>query len=60
MPLPTKNKGEKANKGENKKFWDKKYEEAFRIHNTGKSNGKTFDPDYVQNGLKFIEYFNKK
>lgn len=35
-----------------------KYEEAFRIHNTGNPNGKTYDPNYVKNGLKYIEYFN--
>jgi hypothetical protein len=34
-----------------------KFEEAFRIHNTGKPNGRTFDPEYVKNGLKYIKYF---
>jgi hypothetical protein len=35
-----------------------KFEEAFRIHNTGKPNGRTFDPEYVKNGLMYIKYFN--
>ena len=34
-----------------------KYEEAFRIHNTGKSNGKTHDPNYVKKGLNYIDCF---
>lgn len=33
------------------------YEEAFRIHNTGKPNGKTHDSNYVKNGLNYIDYF---
>ena len=36
---------------------EEKYEEAFRIHNTGKPNGRTHDPNYVKNGLKYIDYF---
>lgn len=48
----------------NKSYGDhlrqKKYKEAFRIHNTGKPNGKTHDPDYVKNGLKHIEYFTSQ
>lgn len=35
-----------------------RFEEAFRIHNTGKPSGRTFDPDYVKNGMKYMEYFN--
>lgn len=35
------------------------YEEAFRIHNTGKRNGKTHDPNYVSNGISYIKYFKK-
>lgn len=34
-----------------------KYEEAFRIHNTGKPNGKTYDPNYVKKGLNYIDCF---
>ncbi len=34
-----------------------KYEEAFRLHNTGSTNGKTYDPEYVTNGLNHIDYF---
>lgn len=34
-----------------------KFEEAFRIHNTGSPNGKTHDPDYVKNGLKHLKNF---
>ncbi len=36
-----------------------KYEEAFRIHNTGRRNGKTHDPNYVSNGMNYIQYFKK-
>lgn len=36
---------------------EEKYEEAFRIHNTGKPNGKTHDSNYVKNGLNYIDYF---
>ena len=36
---------------------EEKYEEAFRIHNTGTPNGITHDPNYVKNGLKYIDYF---
>ena len=41
--------GDRLRKGE--------YENCFRIHNTGRSNGKTHDPDYVSNGLSHINYF---
>jgi len=45
----------------NKNYGDylrqKRYGEAFRIHNTGKPNGKTYDPDYVKNGLRHMEHF---
>jgi hypothetical protein len=34
-----------------------KYEEAFRLHNTGSIIGNTYDPEYVTNGLNHIEYF---
>jgi len=34
-----------------------KFEEAFRIHNTGRPHGRTYDSDYVKNGLKHIEHF---
>ncbi len=33
------------------------YEGAFRYHNTGNRKGKTADPDYVQKGLVYMEYF---
>lgn len=60
-------------RGENALYWgakwiDKEYgkylrqgkfEEAFRIHNTGKPNGKTHDPNYVKNGLNYVEIFKK-
>ena len=36
-----------------------RYEEAFRIHNTGRPNGTTHDPNYVKNGLIHISYFKK-
>jgi hypothetical protein len=34
-----------------------KFEEAFRIHNTGSPNGRTFDPNYVKNGMKSMKMF---
>lgn len=37
-----------------------KYEKAFRIHNTGKPNGRTFDPNYVNKGLHHIKYFENQ
>lgn len=37
----------------------KKYQEAFRIHNTGSPVGKTHDPQYVKNGLDYLDYFEK-
>jgi hypothetical protein len=41
-----------------------KYADAFHIHNTGRpvpKNGKyiTYDPKYVPNGLKHMEYFKE-
>jgi len=46
----------------NKEYGDflrkEKYEEAFRIHNTGKPSGKpTHDPNYVKKGLDYIDCF---
>jgi len=40
------------------------YKDAFHIHNTGRrfpKNGvsKTYDPDYVENGLNYIDYFKE-
>lgn len=35
------------------------FEESFRIHNTGKKDGRTYDPDYVPNGLRHIKKFTK-
>ncbi len=47
----------------NKEYGDylrnNKFEEAFRIHNTGSPYGKTYHSHYVSNGLKHIEYFKK-
>lgn len=42
-----------------------KYKDAFHIHNTGQKypktgKPKTYDPDYVKNGLKYMEYFKKE
>jgi len=42
-----------------------KYKDAFHMHNTGKTFpksgiSKTHDPEYVKNGLKYMEYFKKK
>lgn len=34
-----------------------RFEEAFRIHNTGRPNGRTTDPNYVSNGLSHMKYF---
>jgi hypothetical protein len=41
-----------------------KFKDAFHIHNTGKrypklGKPKTYHPNYVQNGLEFMEYFTK-
>ncbi len=36
---------------------NKDFEKAFRVHNTGSVNGRTYDPDYVKNGLEHINYF---
>jgi hypothetical protein len=38
---------------------NKEYEKCFRLHNTGSVNGKTYDPNYVSNGLLHFDYFNK-
>ena len=43
----------------------KDYKDAFHIHNTGRpfpSNGKPFthDPNYINKGLKYIDYFEKE
>lgn len=37
---------------------EKKYKEAFRIHNTGSPTGETFDKKYVAKGIAHINYFN--
>lgn len=42
----------------------KKYQDAFHIHNTGRpfphnGSSKTYDPHYVENGLKFMEFFEE-
>lgn len=41
----------------------KRYSDAFHIHNTGREypklgKTKTHDPNYVSNGLKFMQFFN--
>lgn len=33
------------------------WEACFRIHNTGRPNGKTYRPDYVERGLKRMAYY---
>ena len=38
---------------------DKKFEQAFRIHNSGQPDGGTTDPHYVENGLAAMEYFEQ-
>ena len=35
------------------------FAELFRCWNTGRPNGKTFDPNYVQNGLRRIEIYRR-
>ena len=35
------------------------FEKAFRVHNTGSPSGRTYDKDYVNNGLEHINYFNQ-
>ena len=44
---------------------DKKFQDAFHLHNTGKlfpKSGKptTFHPDYVEKGLRFMEAYDQK
>jgi hypothetical protein len=34
------------------------FEKAFRVHNTGSPSGRTYDKNYVQNGLDHINYFS--
>ncbi|MCK9480441.1 MAG: N-acetylmuramidase family protein [Bacteroidia bacterium] len=40
-----------------------RFKDAFHIHNTGRPHPigapRTYDPNYVTNGLKYMEYFNK-
>ena len=36
------------------------FEKGFRVHNTGIENGKTYDPNYVSNGLEHIAYFQNE
>lgn len=36
-----------------------KFDAAFRIHNTGKPNGKTYHSKYVQKGLTHMKYYSK-
>ena len=47
----------------NKEYGDylrqNKFEEAFRIHNTGSPSGKTYNSNYVSEGLAHIAYFKK-
>ena len=47
----------------NKEYGDylrqNKFEEAFRIHNTGSPSGKTYNSNYVSEGLTHIAYFKK-
>ena len=33
------------------------FEQAFRIHNTGEKDGVTYDPNYVENGLGYMQRF---
>ena len=35
----------------------KRFEEAFRMHNTGSPKGKTYHPDYVANGIRHMQHF---
>jgi hypothetical protein len=35
------------------------FEQAFRIHNTGKKDGITYDPNYVANGLDYMQRFGE-
>jgi hypothetical protein len=48
----------------NKNYGDflrnRKYEAAFRIHNTGSPTGKTHNSNYVSNGMKYMRAFEKK
>lgn len=42
-----------------------KFKDAFHIHNTGQAypktgKPKTYDPNYVKNGLEYMEYFKKE
>jgi hypothetical protein len=44
---------------------EKKFQDAFHLHNTGKlfpKSGKpsTFHPDYVDKGLRFMEAYDQK
>ena len=36
------------------------FEKGFRVHNTGIENGRTYDPNYVSNGLEHIAYFQNE
>ena len=51
------------NKQYGKRLRRNKFQDAFHIHNTGKpfpKNGisKTHDPNYITNGLEYIQYFS--
>ncbi len=39
---------------------EKQFEKAFRIHNTGRPDGQTHNPNYVGNGMKYVRYFSKR
>lgn len=44
---------------------EKKYKDAFHIHNTGRpypvfGKSKTYDPDYVERGLNYINFFKNR
>ncbi len=48
-----------------KSLKEKNYKDAFHIHNTGRKHpvigrARTYDPDYVENGLRFEKIFRKK
>ena len=40
-----------------KKLRQGKFEQAFRIHNTGSPTGRTHDPSYASKGLRYMDHF---
>ncbi|MCB1164987.1 MAG: hypothetical protein KDK37_04590 [Leptospiraceae bacterium] len=42
-----------------KKIAERDWEACFRIHNTGRADGTTSRKDYVERGLKRMEYYHK-